>query len=92
MKSKPSKVPICQSCSMPMERPEDFGTNAGGSKSRDYCNFCFQNGKFTDAGITVDQMINKVAGMTAQMTKMPENQAKEMSKAFIPKLKRWQGK
>lgn len=92
MKSKPSKVPICQSCSMPMERAEDSGTNADGSRSKDYCNFCFKNGKFTDPKITLDQMIDKVAGMTAQMRGIAEAEAKEMAGAFIPRLKRWQGK
>jgi len=76
---------------MPMEKTEDFWTNADQSKSKDYCHFCFQNGKFTDPNITMEQMIDKVAGFAKQM-RMSEDQAKEMAKTFIPKLKRWQGK
>ena len=76
---------------MPMEKPEDFGTNADGTRSNDYCQFCFQNGKFTDPNITIEQMIDKVAGFAKQM-KMSDEQAREMAKTFIPKLKRWQGK
>jgi hypothetical protein len=91
MKSRQSKGPFCQSCGMPMEKTEDFGTNADQSKSKDYCHFCFQNGKFTDPNITMEQMIDKVAGFAKQM-RMSEDQAKEMAKTFIPKLKRWQGK
>lgn len=42
-------MPICQSCGMPLSKPEDFGTNADGSESKEYCGFCFQNGRFTEA-------------------------------------------
>jgi hypothetical protein len=83
------KGPFCQSCGMPMEKPEDFGTNADGSKSEDYCYFCFQNGKFTDPNITMEAMIDKVAGFMVAQMKIPEAQAKGMAKYFIPKLERW---
>ena len=89
MESQQIAEPFCQSCGMPMEKPEDFGTNADGTRSNDYCQFCFQNGKFTDPNITMEQMIDKVAGFAKQM-KMSEEQAREMAKTFIPKLKRWQ--
>ena len=36
---------FCQSCGMPMKKdPEGGGTNADGSKSPDYCSYCFRNG------------------------------------------------
>ena len=38
---------FCQSCGMPMDTPELFGTNADGSKNEDYCTYCFKDGKFT---------------------------------------------
>ena len=28
---------FCQSCAMPLENPEDFGTESCGAKSADYC-------------------------------------------------------
>ena len=31
------KQNICQSCGMPLEKEDDFGTNANGSKSEEYC-------------------------------------------------------
>jgi len=92
MKQKQPKGPFCQSCGMPLKTQEDFGTNADGSKNKEYCHFCFQNGEFTDPNITMEQMIDKVAGIMAQMQKMPENQAREIAKNFLPKLKRWQNK
>jgi len=84
-------VPFCQSCGMSMKKTEDFGTNADGPKKSEYCHFCFQNRKFTDQNITMEQMIHKVAGFAKQMN-MSEEQAREMARTFIPKLKRWQGK
>jgi hypothetical protein len=83
--------PFCQSCGMPMVKPEDFGTNADGSTTREYCHFCFQKGKFTEQNLTMEQMIEKVAGIMAQLHTMPQAQATGMAKTFIPTLKRWQG-
>jgi hypothetical protein len=52
-------VPICQSCGMPMEKSEDFGTSVDRGKYKDYCRFCFQKRKLTDSDITIEQMIDK---------------------------------
>ncbi|HPD44584.1 MAG TPA: zinc ribbon domain-containing protein [Candidatus Woesebacteria bacterium] len=38
---------------MPAPKPENFGTNADGSKSEEYCQYCFQSGKFTEPNITM---------------------------------------
>lgn len=84
------KGPFCQSCAMPMAKPEEFGTNIDRSKSNEYCHYCFQNGKFTESDITMSQMIEKCAGIMRQM-KMLEAQI-EQTKTFIPMLKRWQSK
>ncbi|MGQ9623414.1 MAG: zinc ribbon domain-containing protein, partial [Candidatus Caldatribacteriaceae bacterium] len=46
--------PFCQSCAMPMVKPEDFGTNADGSPNGEYCRYCFQNGEFTAPDTTVE--------------------------------------
>jgi hypothetical protein len=79
--------PFCQSCAMPMQKPEDFGTNANGSQNQYYCRYCYQNGKFTMPDITMEQMIEKCAGIMKQMN-IPEAQI-EQTKTFIPMLKRW---
>jgi hypothetical protein len=83
--------PFCQSCGMPLQNESDFGTNADGSPNHEYCNYCFQNGAFTQPEITKDEMIEKVAGMMVAMNIMPEDQAKSLVTTFIPTLKRWQG-
>lgn len=92
MAAKQPQGPLCQSCGMPMSKPEDFGTNADLSTSKEYCQFCFRKGKFTDPNITMQQMIEKVAGFMVTLEKMPENDAKLMAKTSVPKLKRWQSK
>lgn len=79
--------PFCQSCAMPMARPEDLGTNADGSPNKEYCRHCFQNGQFTAPDITVEQMIAKCVEIMRQMN-IPEREI-EQTKAFIPMLKRW---
>ena len=84
--------PFCQSCGMPMNKPEDFGINTNRSMSKEYCKFCFQNGKFTDPDITMQKMIEKVAGFMVTLEDMPEKEAKNLAKTTISKLKRWQSK
>lgn len=86
------KGPFCQSCSMPMLKPEDFGTNEKGFKVNDYCNFCYQNGKFTNPDITLEQMIDLSSGCMVKHGHMPEDKAKDLASNFIPTLKRWTNK
>jgi hypothetical protein len=73
---------------MPLRKEEDFGTNAGGSKSEEYCFHCFQNGKFLDEGITLQEKINKNVKFAVQMG-MSEAEARELASNVLPKLKRW---
>lgn len=72
---------------MPLHGPENFGTNADGARNKEYCHYCFQDGKFTEPDITMEQMIDKCVGIMQQLN-MPEAQI-EQTKNFIPTLKRW---
>ncbi len=92
MQREQPKGPFCQSCGMPLEKAEDFGTNADGFRINDYCHYCFQNGAFADPDITMQGMIDKCVSIMAQQGIMPEIQAKAMMTEVIPKLKRWQMK
>jgi len=78
---------FCQSCAMPMQKPEDFGTDARGNRSQEYCRYCYQDGKFTAPDATVEQMIEKCTEIMRQMD-LPEAQIEEV-KTLIPTLKRW---
>lgn len=81
------KGPFCQSCAMPMEKPEQFGTNADGKPNKDYCTYCYQKGKFTAPNAKMNDMIAKVEEIMKGMN-VPA-QAIEQTKKFIPTLKRW---
>jgi hypothetical protein len=69
---------------MPMEKQDDFGTNADGSRSEDYCTYCYQRGRFTEPDLTMRQMIDKSISMTRKMG-IPAEQIENA----IPNLKRW---
>ena len=83
---------LCQSCGMPIRKKEEFGTNLYGIKNKEYCHFCFKDGKFTDEGITMEQKIDKLIEIAKTKMNMPEEKAREMANSIIPKLKRWQNK
>ena len=87
-----AKGVFCQSCAMPLEKPDLFGTNADGTQSTEYCTYCFQNGKFTEPTITLTQMIEKCVVIMTQRKIMSEHQAKELMSKTIPMLKRWRSK
>jgi len=89
MSGEEPKGPYCQSCGMPLETPEDFGAAADGFRINDYCHYCFQDGAFTEPDISMNEMIDKCASITAQQEIMPEPQARALMADVIPKLKRW---
>lgn len=74
---------------MPMGSAELCGTEAGGSKSENYCTYCFQNGRFTEPEITMQAMINKCVAVMVQTNIMPEEQARALMTKTLPALKRW---
>ncbi len=83
---------VCQSCSMPLEEEKDRGTNADGARNKKYCHFCYQKGKFTEADITPEQMIEKVVGIMMLEKVMEERHVREIANAIIPQLERWRKK
>ena len=69
---------------------EMYGANADGSKSGDYCKYCFENGAFTNE-CTMDEMIEIcVPHMVSAHSNMSRDDARKMMREFFPKLKRWQ--
>jgi len=73
---------------MPLQKEEDFGTKASGSRSEEYCFHCFQDGKFLDEGITLQEKIDKNVKFAVQVG-MSEYEARKMASNVLPKLKRW---
>jgi len=89
-----NKGPICQSCGMPMAKQDEFGTNSDGSKSNDYCCFCFQDGNFNDGCTTAEQKSDHIARIVGKIKGTSENQLKDEAKKYLPllkELKRWKG-
>ena len=78
----------CQSCGMPLRGITDFGSDADGSKSDEYCHFCFEKGAFKDEGITLEQKIEKNISLAIKMGMAPEK-ANKLANSIIPELKRW---
>ena len=78
---------LCQSCSMPLDNPELLGTEKDGSKSLEYCTYCYQHGNFINPGMTLPEM--KVL-VKEQMLKMNiDNNIINMAVNSLPSLKRW---
>lgn len=82
---------FCQCCAMPLDRPEDAGTEADGTPSGDYCRYCYQNGAFTAPEATMDEIIafnlkfNEENGHPFG----PREEAEKTMRSWFPTLKRW---
>ena len=78
---------------MPLQKPEDMGTDQDGARNRDYCVYCYADGEFT-SNCTMDEMIehclqfldefNKENGIT-----YTKEEAFAEMRQFFPTLKRW---
>jgi len=82
--------PFCQSCSMPLRRPDDFGTDEAGYRINDYCRHCFVNGAFTEPAITMEQMLERCVTIMAEQHIMTAAQGRTLMGVTLPRLKRWQ--
>lgn len=83
---------LCQSCAMPMEQPEQFGTEADGSPSTDYCVHCYKEGNFIHPNVTLEEIIEFYAPQWGTWTGRPEltlEEAKAEINAKLSPLKRW---
>ena len=83
----------CQSCAMPMGNTDEmYGTEKNGTKSADYCKYCYENGEFTFNG-TMEEMIEIcVPPMTENNPGMTPEIARDMMNKFLPMMKRWSAK
>ncbi len=80
----------CQSCGMPMGiSNEMYGTEKDGSKSKDYCEFCYNDGKFTK-DVNMNGLINIcIPFMLEANDNLSENEARLIMEEILPTLKRW---
>jgi len=79
---------FCQSCTMPIDNPADRGTEKDGSRSNEYCKYCYHDGAFTQPNVTFEEM---KSFMSNQMQKMnlPDDII-QLSLKSLPHLKRWE--
>lgn len=83
-----ANMKFCQSCGMPMEGME-YGTEADGTPSPDYCAYCYKDGKFSGE-MTMEEMIDFCTPFMVQNhPDMTAEQAKSQMRQFFPLLKRW---
>jgi len=83
---------LCQSCGMPMKKdPLSGGTNVDGSKSAEYCSYCFQDGAFCSPEITTAQEMQTFCIGKLKRQGMPGFMAWLLTRN-IPKLRRWAAK
>ena len=78
---------------MPLTKDEDCGRNADGSINFDYCQYCFQGGKFLQE-CTMEEMIDHCAQFVGAVNEgLPNPITKEeyigQMKMYFPNLKRW---
>lgn len=78
---------FCQSCTMPIDNPEDRGTEKDASKSDTYCKYCYQNGAFTDPDMTLQKM-QETASAEMKKQQLSADIIRQ-SLEMLPHLKRW---
>ena len=79
---------FCQSCSMPLSNPELLGTEKDGSKSHEYCIYCYQNGAFINPATTLAEM-KVIVQEQMEKRKIASGIIKDAIN-MLPGLKRWQ--
>ncbi len=75
---------------MPIDRPEMRGTEKDGSKSSQYCVYCYANGQLLNPEMTLGEMTDLVRTKLQEMH-MPQSLI-DGAVRNLPRLKRWASK
>ena len=78
---------ICQSCGMPIDDENLWGTNQDGSKNPDYCIYCYKDGDFLQK-VTMTEYIEMMIPFASQAG-MTGEQMRTFCENVYPTLKRW---
>lgn len=82
---------FCQSCGLPMKKdPGNGGTTADGSKSTEYCSYCYKDGGFVDNFTTAKEMQDFCVQKMSE-DGMPKFLAWIFTRG-IPRLDRWRNR
>jgi len=72
---------------MPLINDELLGTEKDGSKNREYCKYCYQDGSFVNPEMSLDEMTSFIS---KKMKEMNINEAiTNIAVNSLPHLKRW---
>ena len=78
---------ICQSCSMPLLKESEFGTNKDESRNEEYCIYCYKEGSFID-NVSMEEYIEMNIPYHEQAG-MSEEEMRNHCENIFPTLKRW---
>ena len=80
--------PFCQSCGMPIDKFELCGTQEDGSRTDEYCIYCYADGNYTRPDISLTEMVE---ACLPHMTEhgMSRAAATKFLSEHLPKLRRW---
>ncbi len=79
---------FCQSCGMPFYKDEHHGTEADGTRAKDYCSWCYADGAYISEE-PMEQMIERCAPYMAESCHITNDEAVSFMGALLPHLKRW---
>ena len=79
---------LCQSCSMPLDSEQLFGTEKSGEKSQDYCRYCYEAGEFKEPNLSLEEMI-AICIPHMEAGGMKAKEAETILRETLPFLKRW---
>lgn len=78
----------CQSCGMPLEHEDQYGTDAQHHKTDEYCKYCYKEGEFVQPELTMEGMIQQCVPILVEEG-MQAEEATSMLRNYLPHLKRW---
>lgn len=78
----------CQSCGMMFTAPGQFGHEADGSETKDFCRWCYDNGAYTYE-TDMDSMIEECAPRMSEAMGWTLDESVSLLGSILPNLKRW---
>lgn len=80
---------FCQCCGMPIPESDLHGCEADGSKSAEYCKYCYAGGDFTAKGVSMEEFIEATAPFEAEAMGITLDETVSLMATLLPHLKRW---
>ena len=78
---------FCQSCSMPLHNDAMLGTEKDGSRNRQFCKYCYQDGSFVNPNMSLQEMTSFVKTKMQEMH-IDQGIINKMVE-ILPSLNRW---